>query len=157
MTCDDVLTYALAPGPRPAEVEGHLRRCGRCSSELEALRRLEGTLGTAAPPLSGSASMEAAVVSRVIRPRQMGRVWLSAAAALLVAFALATAWFGHSVRPEAPAPSPALSAAAFHTADEDSTAGLLQAYELYAADLPQVQADDLSGYLSPTDQGGWNG
>jgi hypothetical protein len=157
MTCDDALTLALAPGPRPAEVEDHLRRCGRCASELEALRRLEGTLGTAAPTLLNTESMEATVVSRLVRPRQMGRAWLSAAAVLLVAFALATGWLSRSARPEAPAPPPALPAAAFHLVEEDSTAGLLQAYEPYVADLPQVQPDDLSGYLSPADQGGWNG
>jgi hypothetical protein len=157
MTCDDALIYALAPGPRPAEVEEHLRRCGRCASELEALRRLEGTLCASAPPLVGTTALEAAVVSRVVRPRQMGRAWLSAAAVLLVAFALATGWLSRTARPEATAPSPALPPAAFHPADEDSTAGLLQAYEPYAADLPQVQPDELSGYLSPADQGGWNG
>jgi len=160
MTCDDALILALAPGPRPVEVEDHLHRCGRCAVELDALRRLEGTLGAAAPPLLDETRMESVVVSRVIRPRQMGRAWLSAAAALLVAFTLATAWVGHSARPEAataPTAPPALAAEALHAAEEDSTASLLQAYESYAADPSQVQPDDLSGYLSPTDQGGWNG
>ena len=157
MTCDDALILALAPGPRPVEVEDHLRLCGRCAAELDALRRLEGTLGVAAPPLVDETSMESAVVSRVVRPRQMGRAWLSAAAALLVAFTLATAWVGRSVRPEAPTPPPVPPAAVFHAVEEDSTASLLQAYESYAADPSQLQPDDLSGYLSPTDQGGWNG
>lgn len=157
MTCDDVLTYALSPGPRPAEVEDHLRSCGRCASELEALRRLEGSLASAAPHHAATASLETAVLSRVVRPRQMGRAWLSAAAALLLAFALATAWFGRSMRPAAPTAVAPLAAPASGVLEEDSTAALLQAYEPYAADLPQVQPEEVSGYLAPTDQGGWNG
>lgn len=157
MTCDDALTHALARGPRPAEVEEHLRCCERCASELDALRRLEASLASAAPHHAATASLETAVLSRVVRPRQMGRAWLSAAAALLLAFALATAWFGRSMRPEVPAAAPALSDAAVGVLEEDSTAALLQAYEPYAADLPQVQPEEVSGYLAPTDQGGWNG
>jgi anti-sigma factor RsiW len=157
MTCDDTLAYALSVGPLPSEALDHLRSCRRCASELEELRRVEASLARAAPDAGPTARLEAQVAARVGRSRRYGRAWLSAAAALLLAAALAVTWVG---RGPTTAPLPAAvsqGSEAFSPEEEDSTAGLLQAYEPLAEELPQVQAEDLSSYLVPTDQGGWNG
>jgi hypothetical protein len=74
---------------------------------------------------------------------------------------LMTAWLLTSSAPapnssSVPLPQPSSNAAALYAA-EDSTANLLQAYDPLAAQMTDVEPEEIQAVLSPTDQGGWNG
>lgn len=161
MNCHDALRHSFAEGPLPAEAQGHVRACPACAQELSELRSIESRLAGAAPPAWLPPGLERRVLAR-LRPR--GRfAWagIPAAATLLMASTLLTAWLLTS-----PAPRPLPAAAQTSQASagpnalammEDSTANLLQAYEPIVAQMTEIQPEEIQGYLSPTEQGGWNG
>lgn len=157
MNCQDAQYHTLAGGPLPAEAQAHIRACPGCTQELSALRSIESRLAGAAPPPELPSGLEHRVMARLRPRRLLSWAGVPAAAALLLASALLTAWLYW-----APLPHPQTSilpsgVSAELPPLEDSTASLLQACEPIAAQLPTVQPEEMEGYLAPTEQGGWNG
>ena len=157
MNCQEALHHALAGGPLPAEASEHVRTCPACTRELSELRSMEFCLAGAAPMPELPADFEHRVLARLRPRRRFSWAGGRAAAALLLTSALLTAWLYR-----APLLHPATAyAPSGVSADlpllEDSTAGLLQACEPIAAQLSDVQPEEVEGYLAPTEQGGWNG
>ena len=142
----------------PAEAQEHVRFCRACTHELSELRSISSRLAGAGPPPELPADLEDRVLLH-LRPRRRSS-WghLPAAAALLVAAALMTAWLTRVPAPHpATAPLPPFTASVDLSFLDDSTVGLLQAYEPIAEQLPDVPTEEMEGVLSPTEQGGWNG
>ena len=162
MICQDALRHGLAGGPMPIEAREHLRACHACARELSELRSMEFRLAGAAPPSTLlPPDIEHRILARVRPRRRFAWAGIPAAAALLMASMLMTAWLLTS---SAPAPSSssiplprAPSNAAALSAAEDSTANLLQAYDPLAAQMADVEPEEIQEVLSPTEQGGWNG
>jgi hypothetical protein len=163
MTCQDALRHSLTdgPGPMPVEAREHVRACSACARELSELRSMEFRVAGAAPPALLPLDLEHRVMARARRRRRFDGVGIPAAAALLVAATLVTAWL---LSPSAPttnspsAPSSGVSyVAATLPAEEDSTASLLQAYDPLSLQMMDVEPAEIQEVLSPTEQGGWNG
>jgi hypothetical protein len=119
---DDDLATELAlgtvDGRERARALGHLAGCARCRSRVDALREVGESLLLLAPPAEPPAGFEQAVLARLRSTAAPGvgrRRVLLAAAALLVLVAAVGAGVAVSRRSE-PTPSPALTAAAMHTA-----------------------------------------
>jgi hypothetical protein len=161
MTHDEALRFQLCGGPQPTEAIAHLASCKACQQEIEALERLvTGLTAAAPPPLAGLDGMGNRVVSLLAPPRRSGWAFPSAAALLLTA-GLGASWLFQSQTARVPA-SPA-SLAALSTPlsiaplEEDTTAGLLQAYEPLAVAVGQISPEALKTYVSEMESGGWNG
>ena len=156
MTHEEALRDTLAGGLAPAGAGQHIASCAACRLELESLLATEDRLRSCAPPALPSHRLESRVLSRSLPPRHAGWAKVSAAAVLLVAAALSVAWLGRGGTPATVATS-ASSPPIVTLPYDDSTAGLLGAYEPLAAALPQLGMEDLSPYLNPPDPVGWNG
>lgn len=158
MNCQDALRHALAGGPLPAEAQGHVHACHACTQELSDLQSIESRLVEAAEPPELPPGLEDRVLLRLRPRRRLAWTRIPAAAALLLAAALMTAWLTR-------VPAPHLATASLPSSDlsqglsflDDSTAGLLQAYEPVTEKLPDVPAEEMEGVLSPAERGGWNG
>jgi len=158
MNCQDALRHALAEGLMPAEAQEHVHSCPACTQELVEFRSIESRLAGAAPPPELPEGLEDRVLLRLPPQRRLSWAHMPAAAALLLTAALMTAWLTR-----VPAPYPATASLPSSTLSQDlsflddSTAGLLQAYEPIAEQLPDVPTEEMEGVLSPTERGGWNG
>jgi hypothetical protein len=145
----------------PAEAQEHVRACTACAQELSELRSIETRLAGAAPSGLLPSGLERRVLAR-LRPRpRFAWAGIPAAAALLMASTLLTAWLLTSSAPR-PLPEAAQASQAWTgptalSEVEDSTANLLQAYEPVISQMTEVEPEEIQGYLSPTEQGGWNG
>lgn len=158
MNCQDALRHALAGGPLPAEAQEHVRSCPDCKRELSELQSIESRLAEAAPPTGLPSGLEDRVLWRLRPRRRLTWTHMPAAAALLLAAALMTAWLTRVPAPHpAAAALPSLNLSQGLSSLDDSTAGLLQAYEPITEQLPDVPAEEMEGVLSPTERGGWNG
>jgi len=161
MTCQDALRHGLAGGPMPAEAREHLRACPACARELSELRSMESRLAGAAPPALLPVDLEHRVLVRVRPRRRFAWAGIPAAAALLTASTLMTAWLLLSSAPapssySAPPPEVSMGAASLSAA-EDTTANLLQAFDPLTAQMVEVEPEEIQEVLSPTEQGGWHG
>jgi hypothetical protein len=115
----------------------------------------------ATPPAWLPPDFENRIMARVRPRRRFAAAFIPAAAALLVAATLTTAWLLNPSAPapnsySAPPPEGSMGAAGLSAA-EDSTASLLQAYDPLSAKAMEVEPEEIQEVLSPTEPGGWNG